>query len=179
MSVQVAVKASQDAVLNIGVQEEGVNSGKYVNTYQQACDPKLPDGSPWCMAFVVFRFKKAAHSLNKVIRSDWPRSGYCPHHYRWALNNGYFIHYVDASTNPTVIKPGYIALFYSNVLGRIAHTGIVVAVHEWGVETVEGNTSAPPRNATEVDREGDGVYMKSRKWAQLGLYGGFVNTHEL
>jgi hypothetical protein len=57
---------------------------------------------------------------------------------------------------------------------RVAHIGIVVAVHPWGVTTVEGNTG--PDGDGVVERNGDGVYRKSREWMELGQFGGFMRV---
>jgi len=65
-------------------------------------------------------------------------------------------------------------MFYFSQLGRIGHIGIVVEVQDWGVWTVEGNTSPEPSDEDSVERDGDGVFKKKRNWSELGQYGGFV-----
>ena len=66
-----------------------------------------------------------------------------------------------------------LALFYFSALSRIAHIGIVTKVEEWGVYTVEGNTSPEPSDELSVERDGDGLYAKKRNWHEFGKFGGF------
>jgi hypothetical protein len=70
-------------------------------------------------------------------------------------------------------RRGDLALFYFSALSRIAHIGIVTKVEEWGVYTVEGNTSPEPSDELSVERDGDGLYAKKRNWSEFGKFGGF------
>jgi hypothetical protein len=64
----------------------------------------------------------------------------------------------DVKEDTSLILPGDLVLFYFKQLGRIGHIGIVDNVYEWGVRTIEGNTSPEPDDDTHVEREGDGYY---------------------
>ena len=61
MNRPIALRAAADALANVGVTEEGENRGKWVETYLRTVG--LPPGSPWCAAFVRFRFEQAAAAL--------------------------------------------------------------------------------------------------------------------
>lgn len=173
---RIAIQAAADATANVGVSEQGGNNkGPAVAKYLESCG--LPEGHPWCAAFLVYRYRRAAHKLGLTIPESWPRSAYCPDHSRWAKNNGVWIPYLTASLTPSQVRCGDMALFYFRQLNRIAHCGIVVEVHSWGVTTVEGNTNPPPANSSEVERDGDVVALKSRRWSDLGLYGGFAQIN--
>jgi hypothetical protein len=52
--------------------------------------------------------------------------------------------------------------------------GVVDKVGDWGVHTIEGNTSPETDDAEYVDRDGDGYYPKVRNWSELGSKGGFI-----
>lgn len=169
LSGPIAKRAAADALANIGVTEEGGNNrGKYVETYLHSVG--LDAGDPWCAAFVRYRFEQAAKALGVALPSNFPDSGYCPDYQSWARGRGLWIPISsDAARSPQV---GDLALFYFAGKGRVAHIGIVVEAHEWGVWTVEGNTG--PEAGTGVNRDGDGVYKKRRDWSELGTSGGFV-----
>jgi hypothetical protein len=164
------------AIANIGVQEEGENRGTYIELYQSSCVPPIPPGSPWCAAFVRYRMKAAANKLNMVYDATFPRSGYTPDWSRWAKANNKWVSAADLKSGEayTRLLPGDLALFYFPTLGRIAHIGIITKVSKRGLTTVEGNTSPEPQDADEVERDGDGVFMKDRRWSELGEYGGVL-----
>lgn len=174
MSRAIALLAASKAVANVGTLEEGDNRGKAVEAYQASCKPPIPPGSPWCAAFVRFRMKSAATELGITYDATFPRSGYTPDWSAWGKKNSKWVSASDAKANPTKVRVGDCALFYFSQLGRIGHIGIVVEVHDWGVWTVEGNTSPEPSDDTCVERDGDGVFKKKRNWSELGQFGGFV-----
>ena len=64
----IATRAAADALANVGVTEEGENRGKFVEAYQRAVG--IPPGSPWCAAFVRFRFEAAAKAMEVRIRQE-------------------------------------------------------------------------------------------------------------
>lgn len=177
MSRPIASTAITLAESAVGVQEEGENRGKWIEVYQSFTKPKLPPGSPYCMAAIVTWYRKAAHQNNLSIPADWCRTGYCPDHYRWAKKAGLWIPYVNASLDPTLIKRGDYGLFWFRSLNRHAHAFIVSEVHEWGVTTIEANTSPTVSSESDIDRDGDGVWSKNRIWSSLGLYGGFISMN--
>jgi len=144
----------------------------------------LTAGAPWCAAFVRYCAGKAATFLKAAgedvsIPAAFPVSGYCPDYEAWARERGLWITVEQAQFFTTDQKSdqgfgrpqrGDLVLFYFSAKGRVAHIGVVIGVFEGGVLTVEGNTSG----GSGVNREGDGVYRRRRKWAELGAKGGFV-----
>ena len=175
MTRPIALRAAKEAVDNVGVQEVGNNAGKAVETYQQACIPPIPVGSPWCAAFVVYRLRNAAHDLSLDIPADYPRSGYVPDHGNWARKAKKWLPVNDAHVDYSKVRIGDLACFWFAPLTRLAHIGIVTGVFSWGVYTVEGNTSPEAEDEDKVEREGDGVFRKVRTWHELGINGGFIN----
>jgi hypothetical protein len=177
----IAVKAASDALANVGVAEEGNNAGKAVETYLASCVPPLGPGAPWCAAFVRYRMKAAATKLGLTYDTSFPRSAYTPDWANWGRRNGKWIPVSElydgmVGDNPVrqVILPGDLALFYFSQLGRIGHIGIITSVRKTGLMTVEGNTSPEPEDASEVERDGDGVFRKNRGWTELGKFGGIL-----
>ena len=176
MEVRPIASLSTDlAIANVGVQEVGENRGKAVEAYQASCKPPVPAGSPWCAAHVRFRHKQAATQLGIVYDETFPRSAYCPDWSRWFKSNGLWLPVQHIRDETTTKRPrrGDLALFYFSALSRIAHIGIVTKVEEWGVYTVEGNTSPEPSDELSVERDGDGLYAKKRNWSEFGKFGGF------
>lgn len=167
----IAVRAAADAELpaNLTVREEGgENRGKYVEIYLAAVG--LGPGAPWCGAFVRFRLEKAAGALGRTIPDDFPDSGWTPDYAAWGKKKGLWIPAHEAHR----ALRGDLACFYFAAKQRIAHIGIVVSALSGNrFITVEGNTG-PSGAAGVVEREGDGVYRKSRRTGDLGVYGGFV-----
>ena len=166
----IAKKAAIDALANVGVTEQGGNNrGRYVETYLAAVD--LDPGDPWCAAFVRFRFEQAAKALKLTLPRSFPDSGYCPDFSGWGKNRKLWLP-VSSDESRDEVSVGDLCLFYFASKKRVAHIGIVVEVHPWGVWTVEGNTG--PEAGDGVNRDGDGVYKKRRDWSELGSMGGFV-----
>jgi hypothetical protein len=162
----IALRASREALENVGVTEEGGNNrGKWVNIYLKAAHAS--PGDPWCGAFVAYRLLNAADDLDMTLPADFPLSAWTPDYKEWGKKHGLWIP-VDSDER---VLPGDLACFYFSAKGRIAHIGIVVERKaSGGVYTVEGNTSPE----TGVDRDGDGVYRKDRNWGEFGFGGGFV-----
>lgn len=171
----IAVKAIQNARLNIGVTEEGgENRGKAVEAYLASCVPSLPPGSPWCVAVVRFRLKQAATELGFTYDVSMPRTGYTPDYVAWAYRTGKWISVSQAKANPSLVKEGDLVCFYFHQMGRHAHMGVVDKVGTTGVLTIEGNTIPEHGDSEFVDRDGDGYYPKVRDWSELGTKGGFI-----
>lgn len=156
----------------LSVREEGGNNrGKSVETYQKAAG--AGPGDPWCACFAFYRLLMAALALGLSIPKTFTPRAYTPDWKSWAIANGYWTPVAVAQAAPLhTVQVGDFAMFYFAAEGRIGHIGEVVAVHDWGVETVEGNTG--PDAGASVERNGDGVYKKKRTWSQLGSRGGFV-----
>lgn len=77
-------------------------------------------------------------------------------------------------------RPGSIFLMQKGKTGS-GHAGIVTAVEGNIIKTIEGNTSPSPVSA-DRDREGDGVYEKSRKLIFVATSGlwlrGFIHPDD-
>ena len=161
----VALRAAQESLDNVGVTEVGKsNWGKWIKLYLAAVFIFSP--AAWCLAFLVFRLKDAAKDLGVDIPKWVPSTGYTPSFASAAKKAGRFTSTADAIVDPLGrIRRGDMVYFYMAKMGRIAHVGVVIQVHTWGVTTVEGNTSA---DGGGVQRDGGGVHRKSRRWAELG-----------
>lgn len=168
---EISVKAAQDATAKevLSVREDGSNRGTFVEVYLKAVG--LGPGNPWCMAFIVLRLIKAAHSLSKIIPNEMPRTGSTVVFSNWGKKKSFFIKRADLELGRATPMEGDIVFYFFPLKGRIAHTGIVVKGGK-NFETVEGNTSGGIRDL--VDREGQGVYRKERDYKSLGLLGGIV-----
>lgn len=174
---EIAILAAKHALANVGVQEEtGNNDGKYIDIYQQSCEPPIGKHGPWCAGFVVYRYTQAALYLEQDMPDDYPKSGWCPSFSRWAKKNGLWTPAMSCVQDSDNVRVGDQCLFYFKTLGRLAHTGIVVELdsRNRGVWTVEGNTSPEPSDYSTVERDGDGVYKKWRTWGEFGQFGGFA-----
>jgi len=169
----ISKKAAEDACAKevLSVREDGANSGTFVERYLSAVG--LGAGNPWCMAFVVLRLVKAAHSLALTIPNEMPRTGSTVVFSNFGKKKSWFIKRADLELGRARIQEGDIVFYFFAAKGRIAHTGIVVDVNSnSNFKTVEGNTSSGLTDV--VDRDGQGVYMKQRSISSLGLFGGVV-----
>ena len=105
-------------VLGIAASQLGCTNGaKYFN------DLGSPDLGPWCVAFVRWCMSKAG------VEFDW---------HTW-----YAWDYSDATkpVNPRDLQAGDAVSFDWDDDGGGDHVGIVKSVHDWGIVTIEGNTS--------------------------------------
>ena len=167
--------AIKNARLNIGVTEVGgENRGKAVESYLASCIPVIPPGSPWCVAVVRFRLKQAATELGTTYDVTMPRTGYTPDYVAWAYRTKNWISVSQAKENPELLREGDLVCFHFPQMGRHAHMGVVDKIGEWGIHTIEGNTSPELDDSPFVDRDGDGYYPKVRNWSELGPKGGFI-----
>jgi len=122
----------------IGVKEQGPNNcGPRVKEYLAAVG--LPEGNPWCAAWVAWCFQRAS-----VHR--WPMTGDT-----WALETWGR----QQKVLKVVAEPGDVFLVRGSN-GRPIHTGLVSSVAGNRIGTIEGNTGGPS------DTDGDGVYAKTR-----------------
>jgi cold shock CspA family protein len=138
-------KALLESVLNVAeahtwVKEIGDNRGQAVEAILKRV--YLQPGNPWCAAFV-------SYVGWSVLRKRWPLPlvGGCVSLFDYAKGKGMI---------ETAPAPGDIFLMWSNSKGRFAHTGFVSGV-SIDYRTIEGNTNP------EGSREGDGVYIRTRK----------------
>jgi len=169
----ISKKAAKDACAKevLSVRETGSNAGTFVERYLSAVG--LGPGNPWCMAFIVLRLIKAAHSLSLTIPNEMPRTGSTVVFSNWGKKKTWWIKRADLELGREKIQEGDIVFYFFASKGRIAHTGICVDANSNNdFITVEGNTSSGMRDV--VDRDGQGVYMKKRTLGSLGLFGGVV-----
>ncbi len=143
----------REAERYVGVHEAGGNNrGEMVERFQKAVDGKA-QGEPWCAAFVQFCIAEveAAHGPTVVVA----RYEHCMT--IWNRTSG-----VHRYKSP---KPGFLVIW--NYEGTTnGHIGIVTKVlDELTIETIEGNTSP---DAKTIEREGDGVYRKTRSTKTVG-----------
>lgn len=173
MKKEIAIKAADEALLNVGVEEIGKdNHGPAIKKYLETIG--LEEGYAWCAAFIKFRYIDAAKDLDEELSSGFLKlSGYTPDWKNYAQTNNIWIPMAIAKKNPSLIKKGYACFFYSETRGRIYHCGIVISSNKDGFVSVEGNTS-PGKG---VEANGDGVYRKNRSWNSLGSGGGFMMTY--
>jgi hypothetical protein len=134
----------------VGEREEGNNGGVAVRKYQNATWLE-PGAWPWCAAFVCWSFKEALKKSVQVINR--PRTAGAWDFENWATKEGAEL---IKPASDTLVKRGDIVVY------TFSHIGIAVSDELDGkVDTVEGNTN------TGGDREGDGVYRKTRKKSQI------------
>ena len=169
----IAIEAAAGALANVGVVEVGgENRGTAVETYLRSVG--LPAGQPWCAAFVRFRFEAAAVKLGADLPDHFPDSGWVPAYVAWAKQRGVWLPMADAREAPLQVRPGDLCAFWFESKLRCAHIGIVVEpATEDGFFSVEGNTGG----GVGVERDGDGVWRKWRRWSSLGAGGGIIRIH--
>ena len=166
-------RAAQDAKARevLSVREDGSNRGTFVEVYLKAVG--LAPGNPWCMAFIVLRLIKAAAALGSVFPREVAKTGSTVLFSDYGKKKGFWIRRADLELGRASLQPGDIVFYFFPSKGRIAHTGIVVDLADnKNFFTVEGNTSGGIND--DVDRDGQGVYMKLRTLSSLGLWGGAV-----
>lgn len=172
----VARRAADDALLNVGVREVGfTNTGKYINVYLASVG--LPPGLPWCAGFIFYRLLSAAERVNEDMPKAVPKSGYTPDWKNAAIRAGKWIPVAEAKAGRFKPLKGDLACFYFPVMGRIAHIGIVVKNGDKsGFVSVEGNTSDDDPGT--VSRDGGGVWKRRRTYQSLGVGGGFIRLDD-
>lgn len=127
----------------VGIKESGQNSGYWVERFQASV--QAPKGSPWCAAFVSFVLDEIGNTVVK-IRSALSQ--------RYITRNSVKAKHVAKGYKK--IGPGWLAIW--KLAGTYkGHIGIVVKWGENSGSTIEGNTGP------DGGRDGDGVYLKSRK----------------
>lgn len=174
MKADIAIKAADLAVQSIGiVEDEGKdNHGAMIEKYLASVN--LNEGHPWCAAFLKYMFIKSAGFLNEDLSEGFlSLDGYTPNWKAYAKKHNIWISVEEAKKDPSKVKKGYPVCFYSSDKDRIYHIGIVVSSADFGVLTVEGNTSGGPG----VDANGGGIFQKRRSWTSLGSQGGFIKVY--
>jgi hypothetical protein len=149
-------QALAQAQAHVGVQEHGgPNRGEPIESWLREIG--LQPGQPWCMAFVIAMYRKAAASVGTVL--SVPESGRvatfwrrCPPTWKSDLPSvGAIFCRAEDPDNPA----------------SKGHTGFVLAINGNVLTTIEGNTNEAGA------REGDGVMKKERRLSYVNL--GFVD----
>ncbi len=139
VAAMIAVASSQ-----VGFREGGNNDNAFGRWYGM-------NNAAWCAMFVSWAASVSGNS--KAI----PKHAYTPTGASWFKARGQWF------TKP---KVGDIVYYYNASLGRIAHVGLVTAVHSDGSWTAcEGNTS------NTGSRTGNGVYLLKRTTTRGGGFG--------
>ena len=172
MIKEVALKAVDDALLLNGYVEKSENWDKNIQEYLKCVFIDFP--APYCVAFVKYRIIKAAKDLGFTLSDEFMKlDGWCPSWGVYAKKHNLWIPMSESRINSSLIKKGYIALFYSDAKERLYHAGFVISSTKEGVWTIEANTA----DTTGVNPDGDGIFKKFRRWNSLGKNGGFLKTH--
>lgn len=130
----------------VGVKEVGGdNQGPQVSLFQSAVDGKA-QGESWCMGFVFYCIKELETKV-PTLKSNLFMSEHC-------LTVWNKTPVAQRLKEPEV---GCIVIWqFEN--SSSGHTGIVTKVTKAQIETIEGNTG----DGAEVNRNGDGVYKRTR-----------------
>lgn len=104
---------------------------------------------PYCAAFVAWCADQA--------RLEHPRSASVREWLNWAIENKKVV------TKPTAAD---IVVF----LPKFSHIGIVESVAGKVIHTIEGNTSPDVAPGSSGDRDGDGVFRKTRALSLCGCF---------
>ena len=138
----------------VGVKEKGGNNRGFTDKElkNMMAEVGWKPGYAWC-SFFVRAILDACNIPNTV--TGWSPTAYNKNDV--IFTNGKF--YKNFSTNDVLVM----TLSYNNVSkGRyknIGHTGIVDAIGQYSVRTIEGNTND---RGSRDSRSGDGVYVKIR-----------------
>ena len=124
----------------IGVREKGANRGADVEAFQKAVDG-VAQGEPWCAAFLFF-------CLDRIGGTDLFKSEHC------------LTVWNQSQRDLRLVSPERGAIVIWRRQGTTSgHAGIVKEVVSCiRMRTIEGNTGP----GSELIREGDGVYEKTR-----------------
>ena len=153
----------------IGVMEKplGSNRGPKVDEYLKSVGLNPAGGSfPWCVAFTYYCFHTAAQSLG--VQNPHVRTAGVLAHWNAAkgVPGAVRITHAAATNNPALVRPGQ--LFIMDFGGGAGHTGLVLAVEDGRLTTIEGNTNDGGA------RNGVGVFKReARKIA--GINKGFID----
>lgn len=146
----------------VGVSEKGGdNKGPEVEMFQKAVDGKA-QGEPWCLAFVQYCVKKVDARFEAENGGPNPPDvlAQTEHVKTLWINTPKEARLADPISGCLVIWEHWDA---KGPTGR-GHVGIVDQINDKTMTTFEGNTGP----GTEVEREGDGVYKKTRSRKPIG-----------
>ena len=130
----------------------GDNRGVMVEMFQKAVDD-VAQGEPWCAAFICYCIRHV--EMQYGVLSGLKLSEHCMT--LWNLNPA------QRREEP---KPGYIVVWKKKGTTS-GHVGLVTKLtlnQPTSFCTIEGNTGP----GTGVQREGDGVYAKTRSMSAMG-----------
>jgi len=140
-------------------EKTGHNDGKEVEGFLH--NVGLTKGFAWCMAFVYSNFLSAAQTLG--LANPVP------------MTAGVLDCWNRVPARLKVKDPQKGDQFIMDFGSGRGHTGHVTDVINGYVHTIEGNTGEDPVLGSNSDREGDGVYERSRK---LGVFKGFIRYED-
>ncbi|SFG62325.1 CHAP domain-containing protein [Pedobacter insulae] len=146
-------KVKQIYTSQIGVREQGNNSGPAVEKYLAYTG--LAKGNPWCAAFVCWVYGQAGITN--------PQTGWSP-----SLFPATKVIWDRGKQKKPPAQADIFAIYFADK-GRIAHTGFIDSWDNTWLITVEGNTN------TQGSREGDGVYRKRRLVKSIYQVARYVN----
>ncbi len=144
------VEASENHLNNFAyeLQIKGAsNSGPWVRAYMDG-----HEGSSWywCMGFAQTIIDQAASAQEKNFKTLFPLTYSCDTVGNKGLEKGLLSRYQDIRRDPSLIKHGDLFLLQKSKFDWI-HTGIITAVKDDVIETIEGNTNqAGSRNGIAV-----------------------------
>lgn len=129
----------------VGIHESGGNNeGSEIEIFQSSCG--TPQGQSWCLDFLQSLIDYVEYSSG-IVSPVFATQGVCDLWNRTPMER--------RLRSP---MPGDIILWRHGKTIH-GHCGLVIAESEESYETIEGNTT----DENEINREGDGVYSKSRK----------------
>jgi peptidoglycan hydrolase-like protein with peptidoglycan-binding domain len=117
----------------------GANSGPWVRAYM---DGLQGEQWPWCMGFAQTVLDQAFFSIGQDFKTVIPSSYSCDVVANKGKTNGHFVRNADAVANPGIIQHGDIFLLRNKKDDHDwTHTGIIIAVNQTKITTIEGNTN--------------------------------------
>lgn len=155
------MQLKQKSLAFLAKQHVGINAAnnEIVNNMRKAVDG-VAAGEPWCACFVQYLAKRVddwfaelglapeATILNTLPQTESTQS-------MW--------HRALAAARSDWPKVGSVVVWRLKENESLGHCGIVVAISDVAITTVEGNTSfAGAAGATEIERNGHGVWQKNR-----------------
>jgi hypothetical protein len=146
----VVISRSQIGIVEV---PKDSNTGPDVKKFQSATWLK-GSGFAWCAAFVCWCFGEAANGITYNFKL--PKTAGAWDFENWARSQGQGgVQILKPPFNE--IKPGDIIIY------KFSHIGIATSTLSGGkVSVVEGNTSASDNDPISKQREGGGVFKKSR-----------------
>jgi hypothetical protein len=152
----------ETATSQIGVRETQPNRGAEVDEYVASVGLDPAGARAWCQAFIYWCFQRAA--ITAGVPNPCVRTAGVLDHWHRAPSRAL----VDARAafdDRTLVRPG--AIFVIDHGGGLGHAGLITGVTGAELQTIEGNTNE------RGSREGDGVYRKSRWFAEINV--GFID----